>query len=154
MKIEYVNPFVEATYELIKNYVKGEIKRGDLLLKKSPLKTLGVCPTIGLTGQLEGRVMVDISRKTAIKLAELMNDSAFSGLDSLVRSSINEFANMICGKAVSVLNDRGYKFDITPPKRCSGDNLEIMDGKNVEVLVIPFKSTIGDFFVNIALREA
>ena len=69
-------------------------------------------------------------------------------------SSINEIANMICGRAISILNDSGKKLDISAPTIFVGQEMTLYDSSIVgEALVIPLKSNFGELFINVALTD-
>ena len=47
----------------------AEVTRGELYLKSTAAPVLGVAAIIGLAGDVEGRVLLDMSRKTAVEIA-------------------------------------------------------------------------------------
>ena len=150
MKVEYINPFVHAAFSVLKEILDVDIKRDRLKLKVSPIPTLGVAVVLGITGDVEGRVLYDMKKDTALKIAEVMNDEKLPEFDELVRATINELGNIITGRAVSALNDLGYTFDLTPPSLFSGDNMDV--STLVDTLVVPLETPFGTVVVNVALR--
>ncbi len=152
MKVEYVKPFAQATYEVLKEILDVPITRGKLALRKSPVDISGVAVILGLTGDVQGRVIFDLSEDTAKKIAGVMNYEEFTEFDQLARSTISELGNIIAGKAVSLLNDSGCNFSITPPVLLRGNGMETTDA-TVDTLVIPLESEFGLFNVNVAFKE-
>ena len=153
MRVEYIKPFVEAAYVILKEVLQTEeIKRGKLSMASSPMQTLGVAAVIGIAGQVEGRVIYDMTKETAMKIASAMNFEELTEFDELVKATIAELANMITGRAVSALNNAGYVFDLTPPNMFTGDNMEVSN-LNLETLIIPLETPYGTVNVNVALRE-
>jgi len=152
MNVEYVRPFAEETYNVLKDVLEGPVKKCKPIKRQSPVAINGVAVILGITGNLEGRVIFDMSEDTAIKIAGAMNYEEFSEFDNLARSTISELGNIIAGKAVSVLNDKGWKFNITPPMLLCGKNMETTDSFE-ETLVIPLDTACGLFNINIALKE-
>lgn len=152
MKVEYVGPFAEAAYQILEQMLEVPVTRGRLSMMKSPIGSNGVIVLIGLAGEIEGRVSYDMTKATALKVAEVMNGMEFKEFDELARSTISELGNIVTGRAITVLNDRGFKFNITPPTLLIGDNLEVFDS-NIEVLVIPLECKYGTISVNVALRS-
>jgi chemotaxis protein CheX len=155
MRVEYINPFVEATYDVLKEVLDGDVKRGDLCLKESTMQIMGVAALVGLAGDVEGRVLFDMTRVTALKVASAMNSGEkFASLDDMAKSTITELANMITAQAVTKLHDLGFKFDLTPPALFVGDNMEIANTLKVEALVVPMDLGVnGKIEVNVAVRE-
>ena len=59
MRVEYINPFVETSFQILKEVLGGaDVKRGDLYLKSTAMPVMGVAALVGLAGDVEGRVAV------------------------------------------------------------------------------------------------
>ena len=156
MRVEYINPFVEAAYSILKEVTHGEVNRGELYLKSTSMPVLGVAAIIGLAGDVEGRVLLDMTKDTAIKVAssmlEGMEMEPITQLNEMGKAGITELANMITGQAVTKLHNLGFKFDLTPPAIFTGDNMEIAD-TGVEALIVPMELEHGKIEINVAIRE-
>lgn len=153
MRVEYINPFVESAYNVLSEVLGGDIKRGNLFLKSATKPVLGVAAIVGLAGEVEGRVLFDMSKPTAIKIAAVMNaDDSMTTFDDLAKATISELANMITAQAVTKLHELGFKFDLTPPALITGDNMEVSD-QEVEALIVPMETEHGSVEINVAIRE-
>jgi len=156
MRVEYINPFVEAAHSVLREVLQVEVSRGDLYLKSTASPVLGVAAIIGLAGDVEGRVLLDMNRTTAIKVASgmlaSMDMDPITELTEMGRATITELANMITGQAVTKLHNLGFKFDLTPPALVTGDNMEISNS-NVEALIVPMEMPQGRMEINVAIRE-
>jgi chemotaxis protein CheX len=152
MRVEYINPFVEAAYNVLTEVLATEVKRGNLFLKSATKPVKGVAAIVGLAGEVEGRVLFDMSKETAIKIASVMNMEELTEIDDLVKATISELANMITAQAVTKLHELGFKFDLTPPALITGENMEISD-QEVEALIVPMESPHGNIEINVAVRE-
>jgi chemotaxis protein CheX len=155
MRVEYINPFVEAAYNVLKEVTQVGVKRGDLYLKNASMQIMGVAALVGLAGDVEGRVLFDMTKDTALKVVSIMNGGeTFTSLDEMAKATITELANMITGQAITKLHDLGFKFDLTPPALFSGDNMEISNTLKVEALIVPMElASIGTIEVNVVVRE-
>ena len=153
MRVEYINPFVEAAFNVLKEVLNTDVKRGDLYLKSTTMSIMGVAALVGLAGDVEGRVLFDMTKETALDIAGAMNGEKFTQLDELVKATIQELANMITAQAVTKLHDLGFKFDLTPPALFSGENMEISNHE-VEALIVPMDlGPNGKIEINVAIRE-
>jgi len=156
MRVEYINPFVEAAYSVLSEVLNTDIKRGELYLKSTSMSVLGVAAIVGLAGDVEGRVLFDMSHDTALKVTNAMLGSM--GMDQVEtfndmgKATITELANMITGQAVTKLHNLGFTFDLTPPALFTGDNMEISD-QRVEALIVPMECEFGKIEINVAVRE-
>ncbi len=152
MRVEYINPFVEAAYSVLKEVIGGDVNRGELYLKSTSMPVLGVAAIVGLAGDVEGRVLFDMTKETALGVASSMNGEEITTLDDLGKATITELANMITAQAVTKLHDLGFQFDLTPPAIFTGDNMEISD-QGVEALIVPMELPQGKVEINVAIRE-
>ncbi len=152
MRVEYINPFVEAAYNILTEVLGGEIKRGELYLKSTSVSVMGVAALVGLAGDVEGRVIFDMDLSTAMKIASKMNNEEMKSFDELAKATITELANLITAQAVTKLHDLGFRFDLTPPALFTGDNMEISDHE-VEALIVPMETSQGRVEVNVAIRD-
>jgi chemotaxis protein CheX len=73
MRVEYINPFVEAAFNVLKEVLGTDVKRGDLYLKSTTMQIQGVAALVGLAGDVEGRVLFDMTKSTALEVASGMN---------------------------------------------------------------------------------
>ncbi len=152
MRVEYINPFVEAAYNILTEVLGGEIKRGELYLKSTSMPVMGVAALVGLAGDVEGRVIFDMSMQSAMKIASQMNNEDLKSFDDLAKATITELANLITAQAVTKLHDLGFRFDLTPPALFTGENMEISDHE-VEALIVPMETSQGRVEVNVAIRD-
>jgi len=152
MRVEYINPFVESAFNVLNEVLGSEITRGELYLKATSQPVLGVAAIIGLTGDVEGRVLLDMSRETATAIASVMNGEELPDLDPLAKATIAELANMITGRAVTKLHELGFTFDLSPPSLITGDNMVVTDN-GVEALIVPLELEQGKLEINVAVRE-
>lgn len=153
MRVEYINPFVEAAFNVMNEVMAGtEVKRGELFLKSTSQPVMGVAAIVGLAGSVEGRVLFDMSKETAIAVASAMNGEPMNGIDEMTKSTITELANMITAQAVTKLYENDFQFDLTPPAIITGENMEVSN-PNVEALIVPMELPQGKIEINVAVRE-
>jgi chemotaxis protein CheX len=155
MRVEYINPFVESAFNVLKEVLNSDVKRGEIYLKPTTMSIMGVAALVGLAGDVEGRVLFDMTKQTALAVSGAMNGEKFTALDELAKATIQELANMITAQAVTKLHDLGFKFDLTPPALFTGDNMEVSSNLGeVEALIVPMElGANGKIEVNVAIRE-
>ncbi|RKX93463.1 MAG: chemotaxis protein CheX [Spirochaetes bacterium] len=152
MRVEYINPFVEAAFNVLKEVLTSDVKRGELYLKSTTQPVMGVAALVGLAGNVEGRVLFDMSIETALAIASDMNGEKLEQMDDLAKATITELANMITAQAVTKLHELGFTFDLTPPAIFTGENMEVTDSE-VEALIVPMELSYGKVEINVAVRE-
>ncbi|MBQ7160055.1 MAG: chemotaxis protein CheX [Treponema sp.] len=158
MRVEYINPFVETSYQILTEVLGGaKVTRGDLYLKSTAMPVMGVAALVGLAGDVEGRVLFDMTFETALGIASKMNGETLTQFDDLAKATISELSNLITAQAVTKLHELGFKFDLTPPALFAGEKMEIaaLGGgtDSVEALIVPLITECGKIEVNVAIRE-
>ena len=149
MRVEYINPFSEAAYNILSQVLSEDVKRGDLYLKSTCMPVMGVA---AIAGDVEGRVIFDMTMDTALKIASAMNNEELAEFDELARATITELANLITAQAVTKLHDLGFKFDLTPPALFTGENMKISNN-DIEALIVPMTAPQGKVEINVAIRD-
>jgi chemotaxis protein CheX len=157
MNVKFLNPFVEATYEVLQVETHIQVQRGPLGLEKEPYRTDDVTVIISLIGRVEGNVFYSLSERTAIALASLIMGETFDKFDSLPQSGIAELGNVITGRASVKLAEAGYEATISTPTMLlgKGSTISTLDYTR---LVVPMlcavpDSNIGSIDIHLALRE-
>ncbi|MFB6355942.1 MAG: chemotaxis protein CheX [bacterium] len=155
MKADHLNPFISAAQDVLQQFLPEiDIELGDPSISDAPTETLGAATYIGISGELEGRVIYDMDRVTATNLASAMNGEEIPGMNELVRSTIQELANVISGNAATNLRREAEdkEIDITPPSMIVGDT-EISDSVSRQYITVPLATNHGTIIINLAVRE-
>lgn len=147
VKVEYINPFIEASMSIFKTVANIELGMGKLFLKQDPYSTDSMLIMIGVTGELRGQVTIAMENDVACSVASQMMGMEVVELDEIAQSALMELSNMVLGTASTILAQRGLNVDITPPSLLIGSNMKVYnnqkqticvpliykDGKNVEL---------------------
>lgn len=152
MRIEYINPFVDASTEILSEVLGEEVKREELFLKEDSSAIHGLGVIIGVTGSVSGRVLLDMDLETAKSVAGKMNNENITELSDLAKATITELANMIVGRAITKLHHLGFDFHISTPTILTGNNVEVTT-LQIEAISVPLTLPMGKIEVNIAVKE-
>lgn len=153
MKAEYINPFLTATTEVLRQMAHTEFSKGAPYLKNSPFPAESVIIVVGITGEIRGQAVISMDVDTARNIASaMMMGMPVPELDDLARSALSELGNMIMGNSATLLFNEGVNIDITPPNMMMGDNLQITSSQ-MKTIGIPLKSEIGNVNLDISVKE-
>ena len=155
MQVEQIHPFVESARAILGEVVGEPVQAGRLRLQEASATCRGVAAIVGLAGGVEGRVILDMDRETALRLAGRMNGEPMAALTPLAQDSRAELASMMAGRAVTTLHDRGFRLQPTPALVLVGEKMTVTSpGAALEALVIPLATGLGEVVVNVAVRIA
>lgn len=152
MRIDYIEPIIKSAIAVLAEFTGDTIERGDMKLHGDSSASKDVAAIIGMAGDVEGRIIIEMDSETAIAMAGIMNRDTFKELSHLALDGLMELANIIVARAVSSLNDQGYSFRLTPPLIFTGANLAFFSSLRLETLVIPLRTKAGNCNLNVSLR--
>ena len=154
MRVEYINPFVKAAYSIMCQFLgDAKVSRGKIYLREQSVQSvMGLVAVIGLTGDAEGRVLLDMEEHTALDIASVINGEEFTEINEMVQATIQEIANVFSGRAITELQDLGFTFDITPPAIFIGKKMR-MASKRQEILILPLDTEFGQVDVHISIFD-
>jgi chemotaxis protein CheX len=152
MNVKFLNPFLEAVFEVLKAETGCETTKGDLQLEKGSYITEDVTVIIALVGAVEGMVMYSLGFDTANCLVSKMMGDPITEFSSLVQSGVAELGNVITGRASVKLSQSGFEATISPPTLIIGKGSQIST-LDFPRLVVPLTSECGKITVQLALRE-
>ena len=153
MKVEFVNPFIQAATEVLETELGAEAQRGELRLQKSAFTTDEVTAIVGVTGTVSGVVLYSMSESTALGIVSRVMGQPFALFDELAQSGIGELGNVITGRAGVLLSEAGYPSDITPPALVVGKG-SLVTTLDLNRLVFPLETEVGGLEVQIVLKAA
>jgi chemotaxis protein CheX len=149
MDVKFINPFVMAIANVFETMVHTKVKVGKPTLKQAELVTAEVSGIIGLSGDVQGCVVLSFPGDVACKVA-----SAFAGLELTMKSpdfsdAIGELANMVAGNAKKDFVD--HLASISLPSVVIGPGHQVSQSKASPFLIIPCETALGGFNVEVAL---
>lgn len=150
MKVEFIDPFIQAAYSVINALMQDVPQRGALSLRTTTFTTQQVTIMAGVNGHVKGIVLYGMSTATAQKIASAMVGEPIENLDDMVWSAVSELGNIITGNAVQLLYNAGYQCNITPPTVLRGTDLDV--STFIPALVVPLSTKFGHIEINAALQ--
>jgi chemotaxis protein CheX len=129
------------------------VQRKDLS-KRTKLRTENdVNIIIGLVGDIRGNVVFSLQEVTARNIASvMMGGLSVEKFDIMSKSALCEFANMVAGNSVSLLEKVNFFVNITPPTLIYGKNMITMINQ-IETVVLDFEGKEGKIEMNVATED-
>jgi chemotaxis protein CheX len=151
MRMELIQPFINAADAVFSESLQSPTKIADLAMEEETYRRKGVAALILIKGDIEGRVILDLAPEVAFKIASHLAGSELQESEQLARETVCELANMVIGNSVTLLNDQGFRFKVFPPEIHM--NAEGLAGTaDTEAMVLCIETTCGDVYLNIAMH--
>lgn len=151
MKMELIQPFINAADAVLAENLQCSTKIGDVSMEEETYRKKGIAAMVLIKGDIEGRVIFDMDGPVALKMASFLAGGDVPEGDDIVRETVCEMANQVIGNAVTSLNDQGFKFKIFPPEFHT-DAEGLKSTEDTEALVMCFDTPSGSVYMNIAMR--
>jgi chemotaxis protein CheX len=119
--VKYINPFLQGATEVIKQVCNLQLKMEKPFIRNEMEIDDCIAIIIGMTGQVQGQIMITMQTQDALKIVSLMMmKMPVSELDDMAVSAISELGNMIMGTTSTIFANSGILTDITPPALLKG----------------------------------
>jgi CheY-specific phosphatase CheX len=152
MRMDLIQPFINAADAVFAESLQGPTKIGDLLMEEGAYHRKGVAALIVIKGDIEGRVILDLAPEVALKVAAILTGAEATDSEQVVRETVCELANMVIGNSVTLLNDQGYRFKVFPPEIHMNDQ-GLAGSRDTEAMVLAIETTCGNIYLNIAMHH-
>lgn len=152
MKAEYVNSFYKATADVLQLMLDVNVERGKLQAIEDMICSKDANVVLGVTGDLKGTIIFGFPKDMTLEMVKIMSGIEMDKIDSFVSSALGEVANIISGNAMTLLAANNYICDIVPPQVFVGEYKAFSMG-NEKALLLPLITPIGEFHINIFLKE-
>ncbi|MCX7634486.1 MAG: chemotaxis protein CheX [Syntrophales bacterium] len=152
MRAEFINPFLEATVEVLKTMAFVEPVAGKPYLKKDNVARGDISGVIGLTGDARGSLALSFSEASILEIVRNMLGEEINDLNGDIKDAVGELTNMISGVARKKLEASGYSIIGAIPTVVSGKNHSIRHVLGGPSIIIPFETSAGTFVVDVCLN--
>lgn len=153
LNMEFINPFITAALNVLKVQAGTDAIHGKTYLKKPTEQFVGdISGIIGIVSDtFTGSVVISFPEKSFLKIISQMIGEEVQTLDKDVCDGAGEIINIIFGQAKISLNELGYGIRSAIPSVVTGKNHSLSAQTKGPVIVIPFESNMGPFFIEIGL---
>lgn len=116
MRLECVEAFADATVRVLSSALGEDFGRGEPRLAGVEERRAGVTVHVPCSGAIEGRVALTLDAPTALRLYNRVTGEEQESLPDMAVDYFLELGNVICGSAVSALNELGFAVRVHPPR--------------------------------------
>lgn len=153
LDVNFINPFLTATMNVLKIQASTESKPGKLYKRESQDKYLGdISGIIGLVSDaFTGSVVISFPEATFLKIMSRMLGEEFKTMSKEIEDGAGELTNIIFGQSKVILNEKGYGIKTAIPSVVSGKDHSVQNITNGPRVAIPFTTDAGEFFIEICI---
>lgn len=154
MSIQYIEPFVDATVNVMKELFGLEAAPGrPFLIRRDECADWNVSGIIGIAGDSRGVVVISYGKDSAAALTARLLGTAADAVDINVDvlDAVGEVVNIVAGNAKKGLEQ--YRLTISLPSVVLGTCHQIKWPQGVPIVAIPFECDLGRFQLSVGLEN-
>ncbi len=154
MDVTLINPFINATINVIKTMAFLPVTAGKPYLKKDDIAAGDVSGVIGLTGVQNGTISVTFEESCILDIVSKMLGEPMYMLNMEIADAVGELTNMISGQARRELAEKGRVFNAAIPSVISGKRHTIIHYSEGPKIAIPFSTEKGAFTIEVCFDRS
>ena len=153
MDVRFINPFLEATIDVLKTMAFVEPRPGKPYLKKDDLAKGDVSGIIGFTGAATGSMALSFSGGCILKIVSNMLGEEIKEINGDIKDAVGEITNMVSGAARKKLESLGLSISAAIPTVIAGKGHSVSHIMGGPSIIIPFETDQGSFVVDICIGD-
>ena len=153
MDVRFINPFLEATIDVLKTMAFVEPSPGKPYLKKDDLAKGDVSGIIGFTGAATGSMALSFSEGCILKIVSNMLGEEIKEINGDIKDAVGEITNMVSGAARKKLESLGLSVSAAIPTVIAGKGHSVSHIMGGPSIIIPFETDQGSFVVDVCIGD-
>jgi len=153
MDVKIINPFINATLNVLQTMAFVKSEAGKPYLKKDNIAQGDVSGVIGFTGEKNAAVTVTFDEVCILKIVSNMFGEKMTEINEDITDAVGELTNMISGQARRELEEMGKLFHGGIPTVVTGKNHKLITKTNGPKIAIPFNTDAGNFTIEVCLES-
>lgn len=151
MDQSYVIPFIKSVQNVFETMLQLPVQIGAPTLKQQNEPSYDVSGIIGMSGDVEGSVVLSFPTATAERVVSLFTGTELSHTHEDFADAIGELVNMVSGGAKAQF--QGKHVSISCPSVVIGTAHQVYGRKDVIAICIPCSSDCGEFNVEVSIKQ-
>ena len=151
MDQSYIIPFVKSVQNVFETMLQLPVQIGQPEIKQSGDSGHDVSAIIGMSGDVEGSVVLSFPTATAVRVVSIFTGTELQADHEDFADAVGELVNMVSGGAKAQFT--GKDVSISCPSVVVGQSHQVYGRKDVVAICIPCDSDCGEFNVEVSIRQ-
>ena len=152
--VDFINPFIDSSMKTLNSLcgVNNIEAQKPHMLKDEKLE-IDISGTLAISSPyFKGSIAISFDDSVYKDIIGKMLEENIGEIDLDNQDGAAEIINIIFGQTKAVLNQRGYKLDRAIPSVMRGKGHKIYQDARIPVLLVPFRSDLGKFWIQICVK--
>lgn len=154
LDVDFINPFIDSSMKTLNGLcgVSNIEAQKPYLLGDEKLD-IDISGTLAISSPyFKGSIAITFHDDVYKQVVSKMLEENIGEIDINNQDGAAEIINIIFGQTKAVLNQRGYKLDRAIPSVLRGKGHKIYSNSKIPVLLVPFRSDLGNFWMQICVK--
>ena len=154
LKVEYINPFINATRKLMEIMVGiKEFKKKEVYVDQQMKAVFDVSAIIGVTGDCTGSIVLSFTNSVAAEMLSKLLGEPVKEFNDDVCDAVCEMVNIIAGNASAELTENGGgHMERSLPNVIYGRGHAIKRPQQAPCINVVFETELGEFAMQVSLK--
>lgn len=156
LDVDFINPFIDSSIKTLNAMcgVKTIDAQRPYLLSEEEVLDIDISGTLSITSPyFRGSIAISFSIPVYKKLVSAMlEEESVDNITADNQDGAAELINIIFGQTKAVLNTRGYSLERAIPNVVRGAGHKIYTNSKIPILLVPFTSDAGNFYIQICVK--
>lgn len=150
--VNFINPFIESTVEVLSVTCKTTCTRDKVYLRNNEEMSGDISALVGMnSSKFRGSMGIAFPRDTFLYIVNSMLDTDYKEINPENQDAAGEICNQIFGMTKTKLNDQGYNLQPAIPSIIVGNGHRIKHMMSEPVIAVQFKCSGGTFLIEAAV---
>ncbi len=150
MDASHIVCFVRSVQNVFQTMLQMHVDVGKPALKQERQPAYDVSGIIGMSGDVEGTVVLSFPTATAERITSVFTGMELDRAHEDFADAVGELVNMVSGGAKAQLQQQ---INMSCPSVVVGSDHVVFGRKDTACIVIPCSSECGEFAVEVAIRQ-
>ncbi len=154
LDVDFINPFIDSSMKTL-NGLCGvkDIEAQKPYLLGDEVLDIDISGTLAIKSPyFSGSIAITFHNDVYKVIISKMLEENIGEIDLNNQDGAAEIINIIFGQTKAVLNQRGYSLDRAIPSVMRGRGHKIYQNSKIPVLLVPFRSDLGKFWMQICVK--
>lgn len=152
MDVKLINPFINATLNVLKTMAHVKATAQKPYLKKTDFAVGDISGVVGFTGEAHGTVSITFDEACILSIVSSMFGETLTEINHEIEDAVGELTNMISGQARKELEEANMVFHGAIPTVISGKQHRLLSMAKGPKIAIPFQTDAGGFTIEVCLE--
>ncbi len=154
LDVDFINPFIDSSMKTLNGLCGvSNIQAQKPYLLGSETLEVDISGTLAISSPyFKGSIAITFNNDVYKTVVSKMLEESVGEIDINNQDGAAEIINIIFGQTKAVLNQRGYSLDRAIPSVLRGRGHKIYPNSKIPVLLVPFRSDLGNFWMQICVK--